>query len=169
MPVTSTWRTDGLRLPTSMIGLPDWLPAKSDDLLSLARQATTLLVGNHLNHFDLRPDNLLNGRATDEVTDRAYVLDWNWVTLGPAWCDRVGLIPTIHDQGHDLADLLASSPLSQDADRDAIDAFLAVIAVYMLSGLDDQAPYGTTAALRSHQRYYARIFLNALATQRDWR
>ena len=91
------------------------------------------------------------------------MLDWNWVTLGPACCDGVGLIPTRQDQGYELADLLASSPLSRDADPDAVDSFLAVIAIYMPRSLDDDPPHRPTSALRHHQRYYAQIFLNSLA------
>ncbi len=159
---------DGLALPMSLHQLPAWLPARMDEILGLARQAPTLLVGDHLNHFDLRPDNLLVGRGAGEASDRAYVLDWNWVTLGPAWCDWVGLIPTIHAQGYEFGELLASSPLSRDADLEAIDSFFAVIAVYMLRGLDHDPPSGTTSAVRHHQRYYARIFLDSLATRRRW-
>ncbi|MHB8185332.1 MAG: hypothetical protein ACYDDU_04455 [Dermatophilaceae bacterium] len=157
-----------LAMPASMEHLPGWLPARVDELLELARRSPTLLVGDHLNHFDLRPDNLLIGRGAGEGSDRAYMLDWNWVTLGPAWCDWVGLIPTIHDQGYGIGDLLASSPLSRDADPDAIDSFFAVIAVYMLRGLDDDPPSGITTAIRHHQRYFARIFLGSLATHRGW-
>lgn len=151
-----------------MSQLPTWLPARIGEVLELARQAPTVLVGEHLNHFDLRPDNLLIGRGAGEVRDRAYVLDWNWVTLGPAWCDWVGLVPTIHDQGYTLGDLLASTRLSHDADPDAIDSFFAVIAVYMLRSLDDDPPSGVTSAIRRHQRYYSRIFLNSLAAHRGW-
>ena len=159
---------DGLAVPASMDQLPSWLPARIEQVLELARKAPTVLVGEHLNHFDLRPDNLLIGRAPGEATDRAYLLDWNWVTLGPAWCDWVGLIPTMHDQGYALGDLLASSGLSRDADPEAIDAFFAIIAVYMLRSLDTGPPAGTTSAIRQHQRYYARIFLNSLAAHRNW-
>ena len=156
----------GLTMPASLEHLPQWLPSRVGEVLELARHAQTLLVGDHLNHFDLRPDNLLIGRGPGDVTDRAYVLDWNWVTIGPAWCDWVGIIPTMHDQGYELADLMASSPLSRDADPDAIDAFLAVIAIYMLVGLGDGPPHGTIAALRHHQRYYSRIFRDSLAAHR---
>lgn len=157
-----------LTLPTSLHHLPDWLPSRVEEVLELARETTTLLVGDHLNHFDLRPDNLLIGGLPSEASDRAYVLDWNWVTLGPAWCDWVGIIPTMHDQGYGLGDLISSSPLSRDADPGAMDSFFAVIAVYMLRSLDDFPPFGTTIALREHSRYYARIFLNSLAAHRNW-
>ena len=158
----------GLAMPASLEHLPDWLPSKVDEVLELARQASTLLFGDHPNHFDLRPDNLLIGRGAGEASDRAYILDWNWVTLGPAWCDWVGIIPTMHDQGYELSDLLASTTLSRDADPEAVDSFLAVIAIYMLVGLGDGPPHGFIAALRHHRRYYARIFLNSLAAHRSW-
>ncbi|MEO6144439.1 MAG: hypothetical protein ABIP19_10715 [Dermatophilaceae bacterium] len=58
--------------------------------------------------------------------------------------------------------------LFRDADTDAIDAFFAIIALYMLRSLDGDPPVGTTSALRQHQRYYARIFLGSLAEHRGW-
>ena len=160
--------TDGMRLPGSLDLLPPWLPARIDEVVALAADTDALRIGDHLNHFDLRPDNLLIGRGPGEGSDRAYVLDWNWVTLGPAWCDWVGLIPTMHDQGHDLAELLDSTPLSRAADPHAVDVWLALLAVYMLVRLGDEPPHGTTMALRHHQRYTARIFLNSLAAHRGW-
>ena len=69
---------EGPARPASLHLLPAWLPSRIDEVHQLARQAQTLLVGDHLNHFDLRPDNLLIGRAAGEASDRAYVLDWNW-------------------------------------------------------------------------------------------
>ena len=113
-------------------------------------------------------DNLLIGRRAGEVSDRAYVLDWNWVTLGPAWCDWVSVIPAMQAQGHDLGELLDSTPLSRSADPHALDVWLAVLAVYMLVCCEDEPPLGATMALRHHQRYYARVFLDSLATHRGW-
>jgi hypothetical protein len=110
----------------------------------------------------------LIGRAAGEGRDRAYLLDWNWVTRGPAWCDWVGLLPTMQGQGHDLGELLDSTPLSRTADPHALDVFLALIAVYMLSDLESQRPAGATMSMRHHQRYYAQLFLDSLATHRGW-
>jgi hypothetical protein len=84
--------TTGLPLPRSLERLPTWLPARIDEVLAVAGDTDALRVGDQLNHSDLRPDNLLIGRRPGETRDRAYVLDWNWVALGPAWCDWVGLI-----------------------------------------------------------------------------
>jgi hypothetical protein len=164
--------TTGLPLPRSLTLLPTWLPARIDDVLAVAGDIDALRAGDqqdHLNHFDLRPDNLLIGRGDGETYDRAYLLDWNWVTLGPAWCDWVGLIPSMQAQGHDLGELLDSTPLSRTADPHAVDVFLALIAVYMLSGLETEPPAGATMALRDHQRYYARLFLDTLAAHEGWR
>lgn len=161
--------TDGLTLPGSLDLLPAWLPARIDDVVALAGDLERLRVENHLNHGDLRPDNLLIGRGAGEAGQAAYLLDWNWVTVRPAWCDWVALIPSMHSQGHDLAELLDSTPLSRLADPQALDVWTALVAVYMLLGCEAQPPAGTTAALRRHQRYYAGIFLDTLASHRGWR
>jgi hypothetical protein len=160
--------TGGLRLPGSLNLLPDWLPARLDEVVAIAGDTDALRGEDHVNHFDLRPDNLLIGRGAGEVRDRVYVLDWNWVTLGPAWCDWVSVIPTMQAQGHDLAALLDSTPLSQSADPHALDVWLALLAVYMLASFEAEPPPGTTIALRHHQRYQARVFLDTLATHRGW-
>lgn len=159
---------DGMRLPGSLELLPPWLPARIDDVVALGADTDALRVADHLNHCDLRPDNLLIGRRAGQGSDRAYVLDWNWVTRGPAWCDWVGLIPTMQAQGHSLAQLLDSTPLSRSADPHAMDVWLALLAIYLLVGVEDEPPPGTTAALRQHQRYYARVYLDSLATHRGW-
>ena len=108
---------DGLTMPRSPDLLPPWHPARIDEVVALAADTEALRVGDHLIHCDLRPDNLLIGRGAGETSDRAYVLDWNWVTLGPAWCDWVGVIPTMAAQGHDLAKLLDSTSLSRSRTR----------------------------------------------------
>ena len=160
--------TDGLTLPGSLDLLPRWLPTWIDEVVALAGDTDALRVENHLNHCDLRPDNLLIARAAGTAGGPAYLLDWNWVTLGPPWCDWVALIPSMQAQGHDLAKLLDSTPLSRSADPHALDVWIALVAVYMLAGCQAEPPPGTTGALRRHQRYYAGIFLDTLASHRGW-
>jgi len=169
--------THGMTLPGSLDLLPHWLPARIDEVVDLAADTDALRAtdalsargqDDHLIHFDLRPDNLLIGRRAGEVADRAYVLDWNWVTLGPAWCDWVSVIPAMQAQGHDLGELLDSTPLSRSADPHALDVWLALLAVYMLVCFEDEPPLGATMALRHHQRYYAQVFVDSLATHRGW-
>ncbi|NMM22607.1 MAG: phosphotransferase [Phycicoccus sp.] len=175
--------THGMTLPGSLDLLPQWLPARIDEVLALAADTDALRGADMLRatdapkaraqddrlvHCDLRPDNLLIGRRAGDVADRAYVLDWNWVTLGPAWCDWVSVIPSMQAHGHDLGELLDSTPLSRSADPHALDVWLALLAVYMLVCCEDEPPPGATMALRHHQRYYAQVFLDSLATHRGW-
>lgn len=120
------------------------------------------LAGNGLVHGDLRPDNLIVGE------DRAVIVDWNWLTTGPAWTDWVGLVPTMAWQGMDAVALVRDSPLCADADPEQIDAFLAAIAVYMLSSLDQPPMSGCLPAVRHHQHLMARMFLAMLGTRRGW-
>lgn len=122
-----------------------------------------LLAGETLTHGDLRPDNLLVDRH-----GAAWVVDWNWVGAGPPWVDLVGLLPLMAAQGVDTGAILRTSPLTRDADPAAVDGFLAVIAAYMLSGLDTPPPPGCLPALRAHQRLMAQVFVDLVARHRGW-
>ena len=71
-------------------------------------------------------------------------------------------------QGVEVDGLIETSPLTRDADQLGIDGFLAVIAAYMMSGLDEPPPPGCTPALRRHQRLMAHMFLDFLRRRRGW-
>ena len=142
--------------------LPGWVPTHLGAIARLARRATTL-GGSSLVHGDLRPDNLLispDGQAT--------ILDWNWLCTGPAWVDFAGLLPWMALQGLDADAWVARSPLLRDVDPDEVDSFLATIAVYMVSDLDQPPFPGGTSALRRHQHLMARTFLTWLGHRRGW-
>lgn len=146
--------------------MPTGLTTWAGPLAQLALRViedTDLLAGETLTHGDLRPDNLL-------VDPRGvvWVVDWNGVGVGPAWVDLVGLLPMMAAQGIDAAAIRATSPLTRGADPDAVDGYLAVIACYMLTGLDTPPPPGCTPALRRHQRLMARLFLDFVARHRGW-
>ncbi|HYJ74619.1 MAG TPA: hypothetical protein VEV65_03425, partial [Kineosporiaceae bacterium] len=96
------------------------------------------------------------------------LVDWNWLTQGPAWADLVGLLPPARADGLDVDALVARSPLTHDVDPDRIDAFLAVIAAYMLRNAPLPLWPGGTPAIRVHQRRYARTFLDWLGARRGW-
>jgi hypothetical protein len=49
-----------------------------------------------------------------------------------------------------------------------VDVWLALVAVFMLCCVDEDPPPGTTVALRHHQRHFAKVFLDSLATHRGW-
>lgn len=155
------------RLPEAHKGdvdLARWLTSYGEELAGLARTAADL-EGTSLVHNDLRPDNILIvGSAHDA---HAVFLDWNWVCLGPAWIDFVGLLPMAHRQGLDTAEYL-SRPLLRDAEPDALDAFVAFVACYMLGALDSPLPPGVTEHMHSHRALFAHDFVAYLAHRRDW-
>ncbi|HEU5000096.1 MAG TPA: phosphotransferase [Lapillicoccus sp.] len=143
---------------------PGWLAEHRERVGELVLGAEGRFDGETLCHGDLRPDNLL-------VTDGpgvATVVDWNWVGAAAPWVDWVGLLPLMAAQGVDTDALLASSPLTRDADPEAVDAFLATIGAYMLGGYRNEPPPGCTPALRRHQLLMAHVFLGFLRRRRGW-
>ncbi len=144
-------------------GMPGWVLRRQEPLGRLVLGAAALMGGETLSHGDVRPDNLLV-----DASGTAVVLDWNWVGSGPGWVDLVGLLPMIAWQGFDVASLVRESPLTRDADPDALDGFLACIAVYMMDGFRRPPPPGCTPALRRHQALMAHMFLDLLRTRHGW-
>jgi aminoglycoside phosphotransferase len=145
---------------------PGWLaplaPHHRRELAALARHAATALAGEQVVHGDLRPDNLV----VDEA-GTARMVDWNWVSRGPAWVDFAGLWPLMAHHGLDVT-RWQDSPLLAGVDPDAVDAFLAVVVGLMVdrSRGDDSGP--SLAVLRAHQRFTAHTFLALLAGRRGW-
>ena len=145
-------------------GIPPLAAAPARELARLGRQAGQALIGDRLVHSDLRPDNLI---VTPE--GRARAVDWNWVTRGPAWCDWVSLLPLMAHHGLDVERMAARSPLLQGVDGEAVDAFLAILAGYLVHASEQPTVPGSRSAVRSHQRFMAHTFLAMLASRRGWR
>jgi hypothetical protein len=145
---------------------PEWLGRHRERVGELVLGAEGRFDGATLCHGDLRPDNLLV--TTGSAPAVATVVDWNWVGAAASWVDWVGLLPLMAAQGVDTDPLLASSPLTRDADPEAVDAFVATIAAYMLGGYRNQPPMGCTPALRRHQLLMAHVFLEFLRRRRAW-
>ncbi|MFD3402461.1 phosphotransferase family protein [Kribbella sp. NPDC058693] len=151
---------DELEMP---IGFQPWLPRVLPELAELAAAGPEILVGDTAMHSDLRPDNLLiDSHGT------CWTVDWNWLTLGPRWVDWAGLLPIAQHQGIDTFAAIKRSPLTTDVPDEHLDAFMAVIAAYMLKNTDAPPPPGCTPALRQHQRFYAWTYLDWLAVRRGW-
>jgi hypothetical protein len=148
--------------------LPAWLPDHQGRVGELVLGAEGRFDGDTLCHGDLRPDNLLvdipaEGPAT------ATVVDWNWVGAAAPWVDWVGLLPLMAAQGVDTDTLVRTSSLTRDVDPEALDAYVATIAAYMLGGYRKEPPPGCTPALRRHQLLMAQVFLQFLRRRRGWR
>jgi hypothetical protein len=152
---------NGVReLPT---GFQPWFPERLKDLQDLADLYPTALRGTSAMHTDLRPDNLLL-----DAGNRCWTVDWNWLSLGPAWFDWVCLLPLAHRDGIDTETAIKTSPLTAGVPADDLDAVIAILALYFLNKLDAPPPPGCTPELRHHQRLYAWSFLDWLAVRRDW-
>lgn len=144
-------------------GIPPLPPGPARELARLGGLAARALVGDRLVHSDLRPDNML-------VTPggRARLVDWNWVTRGPAWCDWVGLLPVMAHHGLDVEHRMARSPLLEGVDDDAVDAFLAILVGYFVDACVQPTVTGSRSAVRAHQRHLAATFTAMLTRRRRW-
>ncbi|WFE52291.1 phosphotransferase [Micromonospora sp. WMMD1155] len=144
-------------LPSSILDrLPD-LVALESLLPRYAAEATGLI------HGDLRVDNVLIG-----ADGRAWFCDWTWVVSGPAWFDLAGLLLTAYAGGLDADRLFATHPATADAPPDALDATLAALAGYYLTGAA-AAPATASPHLPAHQRWSGEQSLEWLTRRRGWR
>ncbi|GEA81110.1 phosphotransferase family protein [Cellulomonas uda] len=116
-------------------------------------------AGDTAVHFDLRDDNVL--LAAD---GRVLVCDWNWLQLAAPWVDLVGLLVSVHGDGLDAEQVLATHPLSRDVPRASVDAFLVALAGYFVDAAG-RPPVETSPWLRVHQAWYREAALGWLATR----
>jgi hypothetical protein len=144
-------------------GIPPLPPGPARELARLGGLATQALVGDRLVHCDLRPDNMLV-----TPSGQARLLDWNWVTRGPVWCDWVGLLPLMAHHGLDVDRMAARSPLLDGVDAEAVDAFLAILVGYLVDACVQPTVPGSLSAVRAHQRHLATTFTAMLAGRRGW-
>jgi aminoglycoside phosphotransferase (APT) family kinase protein len=113
-------------------------------------------------HCDLRLDNILI-----DSSGRAWICDWNWMCVGPAWFDTAGLLVTAFASGLDADALFAAHPTSDDCPPEGLDAALATLSGFWLSraaaGPGDAAPH-----VQVHQRWSGEVALGWLADRRRW-
>ncbi|WP_432950271.1 phosphotransferase family protein [Kribbella sp. CA-253562] len=144
-------------------GFQPWLPTALPELSDLIALYPEALAGDTAMHSDLRPDNLLI-----DQTGQCWTVDWNWLSVGPAWFDWLCLLPVAQYEGIDTQAAIRRTPLTADVPADHLDCAAALIAAYMLDNLDAPPPPGCTPELRRHQRLYAWTFLDWLALRRGW-
>ncbi|MEV0214955.1 phosphotransferase [Micromonospora sp. ALFpr18c] len=114
-------------------------------------------------HGDLRVDNVLIG-----ADGRAWFCDWTWFCHGPPWWDLAGLLLTAYAGGLDADRLFAAHPACADAPPDALDATLAALAGYYLTGAE-AAPVTASPHRSAHQRWSGEQALDWLAHRQGWR
>ncbi|MEU5905228.1 phosphotransferase [Micromonospora sp. NPDC047467] len=144
-------------LPEAVRGRMPELVALESRLPRYAAEATGMI------HGDLRVDNVLV-----DGDGRAWFCDWTWACSGPAWFDVAGLLLTAYADGLDTDRLFAAHPVSAGAPPDALDATLAALAGYYLTGAD-AAPVTVSPHLTAHRRRSGGQALDWLARRQGWR
>ncbi len=149
--------------------MPDYLSGllsleALQDLQVLCHRAPEALRGDAVLHNDLRADNVILRQGDN----RAFICDWNFLSTGPEWADWVGLLPYARHGGLDVEPWLQNSPLTAGADPEDIDAWLGILAAYMV--VNGARPYlDSSPYLRAHGRFTAKIILEWLSSRRHWR
>ncbi|MGA9746172.1 MAG: hypothetical protein WBQ50_01825 [Nocardioides sp.] len=134
-----------------------------DDAAALAATYGTFPGNDAFAHTDARDDNfLITGDG------RALLCDWNWPALGPVWLDAVSVLVSAYGDGLDADAVLAEHPLTRDAVPDHVDAWLAMLAGFMLQARERPVP-SSSPYLRVHANWWAEATWSWLAARRGWR
>jgi Phosphotransferase enzyme family len=144
-------------------GLPPVAAAHLDDLRGLGARGTEALRGDTLLHTDVRADNLL------VRPDGGVVLvDWPWACRGCGWFDSLTLLINVELYGgHDVEDLLASSPVLARVSADDINGVLAGLCGYFYDAGRQPPPPGLPT-VRQFQRDQGDAVLRWLARRLNW-
>ena len=156
-----TWFGAAASGETSSELLSPWARGRLPVLQGLVDRSLAAIDGETACHGDLRPDNLVLDEA-----GRTWICDWNWLSLAAPWTDVVGLLVTVHASGLDADAVLRSSWLSDGLDGDAIDAWLALIAAFMLAQSGDEPPSFASPWLGAHRAYFGTAALSWLQRRR---
>ncbi|HEY8451083.1 MAG TPA: phosphotransferase [Natronosporangium sp.] len=142
--------------------VPPYVRERLADLVALEGWLPHHTAGHGVIHGDLRLDNIII-----DLRGSAWICDWTWPCLGPAWFDLVQLLITAYASGLDADAVLAAHPAARDAPPDGLDAALAALSGYWLTG--SVAPAGDVSPhLRQHQRWSGETALGWLARRRGW-
>ena len=106
------------------------MAAHRDRLRAATTHAEVALQGEAWTHSDVRGDNVVVDG------ERAWIVDWNWLSRGPEWSDLALLLPMVHADGVDLA-AAYDWRLLADVPADDLDAAVAWLGALMLRFADD--------------------------------
>lgn len=139
---------------------PDW--PHLEDAASLARAFLDVPARDRFVHLDARDDNFIV-----DLAGKAWLCDWNWPALGPAWMDTVHLLVSAFGDGLDADAVLRSRQLTRDVPDDHVDTVIAGLCGFMLSSRDTPAP-PSSPYLGVHANWYAAAAWAWLAERRGW-
>jgi hypothetical protein len=139
---------------------PDWPHA--EEAARLARSYADIADRGHFVHLDARDDNFVIDPA-----GRAWLCDWNWPALGPAWMDTVHLLVSAFGDGLDADGLLRARRLTRSVPDDHVDAVISGLCGFMLQARGQPVP-PSSPYLRVHSNWYAEAAWAWLARRRGW-
>lgn len=154
-------RTAGAR-GSALEALDPWVAGNLDRLAEAASSWPDATVGDTLLHFDLRADNVLLTRK------RVLFVDWPHATVGAAWIDLLGMLPSVAMQvGPPPWELFDRHPAARNVAPDAVDGALAGLAGFFISrGLRPDPPGLPT--VRRFQRAQAAEAVRWLQRRTGW-
>lgn len=144
-------------------GLPELAVAHLDELIELSAHGLAALEGETLVHADVRADNLLI-RPDGSVV----LVDWPWASRGCGWFDALSLLLNVALYGgHDVEELLASTPFLARVPADAISGVLAGLGGYFYNQGRKPPPSGIPT-VRQFQRDQGDTVLRWLSRRLQW-
>jgi len=156
-----TWFGDVASATAATDLLSPWARARLPALQGLVDRSLAAIDGGTACHGDLRPDNLVLDHS-----GRTWICDWNWLALAAPWTDLVGLLVTVHAGGLDADSVLQSSWLGAGIDDEAVDAWLALMAAFMLAQAGDEPPSFASPWLGAHRAFFGTAALSWLERRR---
>jgi aminoglycoside phosphotransferase (APT) family kinase protein len=138
--------------PAGLASYDPWVVAHLETLASLEGSLPEAAAGPWLQHGDLRADNVLL-----RADGTAVAVDWPYAFRGAAFCDVVGMLPSVRvEGGPEPEDVLARHPLPGDTDGDAVTCYLAALTGYFVHGSLQPPPPGIPH-VRAFQRAQAEV------------
>jgi hypothetical protein len=139
---------------------PEW--PHLEEAAALARAYLDVPDREHFVHFDARDDNFVV-----DPSGRAWLCDWNWPALGPAWMDTVHLLVSAYGDGIDADAVLGSRGLTAHVPDEHVDTVIAGLCGFMLAARGRPTPT-SSPYLRVHSNWYAEAAWAWLAHRRGW-
>ncbi len=138
--------------PVSLGTYDPWVAANLERLADLEAPLAQAAAGPWLQHGDLRADNVLL-----RPDGTAVAVDWPYAFRGAAFCDVVGMLPSVRvEGGPDPEDVLARHPLPRGTDADAVTCYLAALTGYFVHASLQQPP-PRIPHVRAFQRAQAEV------------